>query len=71
MRNLKYYIKERTNPQLPLPCYYAYGQLSVKEAKMKEKTLYGINVMFSYVSEQEYRDKISELKINGFVVRER
>ena len=66
----KYWIKERHNPQLDKAYYMTYGQLSKREAMEKEKTLYGMNIMKSYATEQEYNEAIEKLKTDGFRVTE-
>lgn len=65
-----FYIKERNNPQLKEPYYVPCGQLTKAEAKAKEESVYGFNIMMKYPSEQEYRDKLKELKDNGFRIAE-
>jgi hypothetical protein len=70
MAKKRWYIKARYNPQLKDPYYVLYGQLTKKEAKEKEKTLYGNNIMLDFSSEQEYKDKISEIKADGYVIHE-
>lgn len=59
----KFYLKERHNPQLKNPYYFACGQLTKKEAKDKEKTVYGLNIMIAYETEKEYNDAIQMLTI--------
>jgi len=63
MKNLKYYIKERYNPQLGT-YYVRCGQLTKKDAKAMEKSLYGDNFMMEFSCEKEYENKIAELKRN-------
>lgn len=65
-----YWIKERHNPQFDKPYYQTYGQLTKKEALQKEKTLYGINFMLEFKTEQEYLAKIAELKSKGYRIHE-
>lgn len=60
----KYYIKERNNPQLGT-YYVACGQLTVEEAKIIEKSVYGTNFMLKFDTKEEYDAKIRELKIAG------
>lgn len=67
-RKLSYWIKERHNPQFKKPYYHAYGQLTKKEARAKENTLYGHNVMLEYKTEQEYIDAIKALREKDFIV---
>lgn len=59
---LNYYIKERHNPQLAKPYYTGCGQLTKKEAKQKENSLYGFNVMLEYKTESEYLQALETLK---------
>lgn len=61
----KYYIGKRCNPQLKNPYYIKYGQLSVKEAKLKEKCIYGSIHMTSYETENEYKKQIDYLLENN------
>lgn len=68
-KSKSYYIGERHNPQFDKPYYVAYGQLSKKEAKEKEKSIYGSMWLTGYSTQQEYESKINELKQNGFSVR--
>lgn len=57
----KYWIKERYNPQFKEPYYVGMGQLSVREARKHEKTIYGENTMLSFDTEAEYKEKINQL----------
>lgn len=50
-----YWIKERHNPQTGV-YYIKCGRLSVTEAKRKEKSLYGDNIMLRFDSEKEYME---------------
>ena len=61
---MKYYIKERHNPQLGV-YYKAEGKLSKKRSKEKEGSLYGHNFMFEYDTEEEYEQAIRTLKERG------
>jgi len=61
----KFYLKERHNPQFKNPYYVACGQLTKKDAKAKEKSLYGDNFMIAYETEKEYNEAIEKLKANG------
>jgi hypothetical protein len=61
----KFYLKERHNPQFKNPYYVACGQLTKKDAKAKENSLYGDNFMIAYETEKEYNDAIEKLKANG------
>lgn len=58
---MKYYIKERHNPQIGI-YYVAMGPMSVKEAQSRENTLYGNNIMRGY-GLKEYVEKCYELNI--------
>jgi hypothetical protein len=60
----QYWIKERHNPQLGV-YYVACGQLSVKEARKKEQTIYGENVMLCYETEESYRAALESLRKRG------
>ena len=62
----QFYIKQRNNPQLKKPYYVAEGQLTKKDAKRKESSLYGDNYMIGYATEEEYKDAIKKLKANGY-----
>ena len=64
MRDKKWYIKERHNPQLGV-FYVAMGQLSKTEAKKYEKPVYGCNYMLPFDTEAEYNAKIQSLKEQG------
>ena len=66
-----YWIKERSNPQFKEPYYVGYGQLSQKEAKEHEGTLYGYNIMLRFMTKNEYEAKLAELKALGKDVVER
>jgi hypothetical protein len=66
--NKLFYIGQRCNPQLKNPYYKAYGQLSKKEVKEKEDCLYGSMWLTPYSTEEEYYNKLNELKENGFKV---
>ena len=63
-----YYIKERRNPQFGMPYYSACGQLSKKEARQKEESMYGYNIMHEFKGEEEYRAAIEKLKSSGYRV---
>ena len=60
----KFYIKERDNPQLGT-YYVAEGQLTKKDARAKERSLYGANYLHQYETEQEYNAAIEKLKKDG------
>ena len=63
-----YWIKERRNPQLDKPYYVACGQLGMKAAKKKEKSLYGYNIMWEYKTLEQYNQAIDSFKAAGYVV---
>ena len=59
----KWYIKERHNPQLGI-YYCLLNQLTKKEAKEYEKSIYGDNYILSFDTKEEYENKIKELEKN-------
>ncbi len=61
---MKFWIKERHNPQLGI-YYVRCGALTKKEAKAREKSLYGENLMHSFDTYQDYCAKLAELKKAG------
>ncbi len=61
---LKWYIKERNNPQLGV-YFVPMGQLSRKEARENQASLYGYNKMHALDTEQEYLVKIVQLRDSG------
>jgi hypothetical protein len=65
---LKFYIKERHNPQFKKPYYVALGMLTKKEAKNKENSLYGENYILSYNTEEEYNNAINNFKDCGYSI---
>ena len=60
----KFYIKERHNPQLGI-YYVAYGQLSKKDAKLMEDTLYGQNTMLEYSDRKSYDEALNKFRKAG------
>ena len=66
---LKFYIGERSNPQLKKPYFVAYGELTKKDAEKKENPLYGSMVLTSYDSEEVYDSAISMLIFDGYNVK--
>ncbi len=61
---MKYYIKERNN--LQSPTYYCLeGKLTAKDARKKENSLAGYNIMHGYQTEKEYSEAIEKLKAEG------
>ena len=63
MKNKYWYIKERHNPRMAKPYYTALGNISVKEAKKHEKTLYGYNYAIRYTNYTDYENRCKELGI--------
>ena len=61
---MKFYIKERHNPQLGV-YYVGCGQLTAKEVKAYEKPLYGNNYMLKFDTKESYEFKLKELEDNG------
>jgi hypothetical protein len=59
-----YWIKERHNPQLGT-YYVLCGQLTVKEAKLRERSIYGSNAMHKYATEKEYDDAVDLIMERG------
>jgi hypothetical protein len=41
------------------------GQMTVKDAKTRESTLYGSNVMVRYATKEEYEKRLNELLAKG------
>ena len=60
---MKYYIKQRDNPQTGT-YYVPMGKMPSKEAKKYKATSYGYNYMLSFKTESEYLSKIAELQAN-------
>lgn len=60
----KFYLGERINPQLGT-YWVRHGQLTKKDAKAKEKCLYGAKIMHPFETEAEYNQKIQELEQQG------
>jgi len=65
---MKFYIKERYNPQFDKPYYVALGKLTKKEAKKKESSIYGNNYILSYDTEENYNKALNDFKEKGFNV---
>ena len=61
---MKYWIKERRNPQLGTSYSY-FGQLTLREAKRYESTLYGFNVMHPFPSPEAAAAELARLKEAG------
>lgn len=64
----KFWIKERHNPQLGT-YYVGCGAMSVRNAKIEESPLYGVNIMHEYPDEKSYKAKLAELKARGETVQ--
>lgn len=58
---MKYYIKERHNPQLGVR-HTAVGKITVAQAKKMENTIYGTNYLTGY-SKSEYLAECQRLNI--------
>lgn len=65
---MKFYIKERYNPQFNNPYFIACGQMSAKDAKKAESATYGANIMNGYETKEEYEAAQERLKSEGFRV---
>lgn len=63
-RAKKFWIKERNNGQTAT-YFVLCGRLFKKEARAKESTLAGFNVMHSFDTEEAYKARIAELKKAG------
>jgi hypothetical protein len=61
VKTLKYWIKQRLNPQIGT-YYIGMGQMTKDKAKTQEQSLYGTNIMLSFDTEEDYEKKIKELK---------
>ena len=61
MKTLKYWIKQRLNPQIGT-YYIGMGQMTIAKAKTQEQALYGTNIMLKFDTEEDYEKKIKELK---------
>jgi len=64
MKAKYYWILERHNPQLGV-YYIAYGNMPSRVAKEHEGSIYGHNYMLKFDSEEEYNQRINELKSKG------
>ena len=60
-RQRQWWIKERDNPQLGT-YWVACGQLSKTAARRMEGSLYGMNIMHGYDTEEAYNARLSELR---------
>lgn len=65
---MRYYIKERYNPQFRNPYYVALGQLSKRDANKNKKAVYGKNAVLGFDTEEEYNKHLQKLKDDGFSV---
>jgi hypothetical protein len=65
---MKFYIKERHNPQFEKPYYTTYGQLTNKAAKDKARTSYGTNYMIAYDTIEDYNAAIIDFKNRGYSI---
>lgn len=61
---MKFWIKERSNPQLGT-YFVAEGRMSKAEARRMENTRYGENVMHGFDTEGAYKSRLSELRSSG------
>lgn len=68
MKEKKFYIKERFNPQLGV-YYVAMGQMSKTAAKKAANALYGTSLIHGFENEAEYQAKLTELRKQGEEVR--
>jgi hypothetical protein len=70
MKKQSYYIGWQHNPQLPNGGYYkAYGQLSLRDAKRKEKNcLSGTIQLTAYSTEEAYQSALTEHAIAGYSI---
>lgn len=68
MASLKFWIKERHNPQLGV-YFTPMGQMTIKAARNIENTLYGYNIMRSFDTEETYKAEIAYLKERGETVQ--
>jgi hypothetical protein len=66
MKITKYYIGERSNPQLEKSYYIAYGQLTKKEAAKKQMSLYGSLYLTSYDNLSSFEEAKSKIIESGF-----
>jgi hypothetical protein len=64
VKALKFWIKERDNPQLGT-YFVACGQMTKTAAKRHERPIYGANFMHSFDTESDYNDRLAELRKSG------
>jgi hypothetical protein len=67
---MKYYIGQRNNPQLPKPYYILCGKLTDEEVNAMSDPTYGSIELTSYITEQEYNDKINQLRLEGYYINQ-
>ena len=65
-----YWLKERHNPQFNQPYYVPLGQMTAREAKKYENTLYGTNYLHKFKTKDEYEKRITKLRAMGCDVRD-
>jgi len=68
---MKYWIKERHNPQLPKPYFVACGQLNAGAVKRSENPICGTNIMHGFVKKEDYEARLKELRSAGASVHPR
>lgn len=69
MTTKKWYLKERSNPQLDKVYYVKQGQLTKKKVKeLQNNSVYGNNSYISFDTEEQYLAEIEHLKNIGFNV---
>jgi len=61
---MKYYIKERINPQTGT-YYVDMGKMSVKDAKKHETPIYGTNIMHDFKSKKEYNEALIKWNVKS------
>jgi hypothetical protein len=64
MKQLKYWIKERINPQLGT-YYVACGQMTKSNAKARGRALYGENIMHQFDTKEAYLARLDDLFDKG------
>jgi len=63
-RPLRYWIKERHNPQLET-YYIACGPLTEAAAKRRGRAIFGDNVMHGFSTSDQYHARLRLLRKNG------
>ncbi len=61
---MKFYIKERTNPQTGT-YYVACGKMSRAQLKKAESPIYGSNAMTGFATKAEYEARLAQLRASG------